>query len=306
MESKARLDLRDYDGLDRYSDGAIEDEVLARLEAGETPLSILRSGNEWPLLYHLSPERWNLLSWYAFRRGARLLEIGAGWGALTGLFLERGLEVTAVELSEKRSRINWLRHRRSDALRIAVGAFEAMRFDADFECVTLIGVLEYAAHFGMGEQPYNALLRRAADCLLPGGTLWIAIENPFGMQYFAGAPEDHAGRPFVSVEGYAPGKAEDEPAKTFSKRELTRMIEAVGLSVADCYYPMPDYKLPGCVVHASADDLFAQACLPSNRFAEATWRGFDETRALIHSAHSGLFGVFANSFLIAARKESPA
>lgn len=304
MEQGAVIDLRHYDGLDRYTDGAIEDAVIAQLESGAEPMDILRGGHEWPLLYHLSRERWNLLSWYDFVPGGSLLEIGAGWGALTGLFLERGLAVTAVELSAKRSQINRLRHRQCENLRIAVGRFEDMRFDASYDYATLVGVLEYAEQFGLGENPYEGLLTRAAACLKPGGTLFVAIENPFGMQYFAGAPEDHAGRPYVSIEGYAPSFRPDEPARTFPKDELLAMIARAGFTIDDCYYPMPDYKLPTCVVHENANDLFSFCCLPSKCYADHTWRAFDERRALENAARWGQFGLFCNSFLIVARKET--
>ena len=54
------LDISDWDGQDKYTDGEIEQELLKRLQAGETPEEILRSDTRYPVIYHFSPERHNL------------------------------------------------------------------------------------------------------------------------------------------------------------------------------------------------------------------------------------------------------
>ena len=40
-------------------------------------------------LYDLSDLRENLLEWYPFREGTRLLQVGSGYGALTGVYSEK-------------------------------------------------------------------------------------------------------------------------------------------------------------------------------------------------------------------------
>ena len=52
--------------------------------------------------------------------------------------------------------------------------------------------------------------------LSENGKLFIAIENRFGLKYWAGAREDHTGNYFESLEGYFG----NERVKTFSKKEL--------------------------------------------------------------------------------------
>ena len=54
-----------YKGTDRYSDGDIEDRILELVKAG-----VPENGPEdhsFPVLYHLSQARENILSWYDFR-----------------------------------------------------------------------------------------------------------------------------------------------------------------------------------------------------------------------------------------------
>ena len=55
-----------YKGTDKYSDGEIENEILEYLKT--TPESelemIFEKDSRWPVFYHLSPIRQNLVNWY--------------------------------------------------------------------------------------------------------------------------------------------------------------------------------------------------------------------------------------------------
>lgn len=95
-----RLNLEFYSGRDNYSDDDIEDDILNIVQRNDNVIDILADDARLPILYHLSPKRRNLLEWYPFRSEAALLEIGAGCGALTGLFCEKDSHVTAIELSK--------------------------------------------------------------------------------------------------------------------------------------------------------------------------------------------------------------
>ncbi len=64
----------------------------------------------FPVLYHLSRVRENILNWYPFQEDATCLEIGSGCGAISGLLCERMKKVVSVELSKQRADINMARH----------------------------------------------------------------------------------------------------------------------------------------------------------------------------------------------------
>jgi len=289
------LNLQYYKGPDTYSDGAVEDELLKIVEKPGEFMAVLARADRWPLLYHLSPERRNLLEWYPFRRAAALLEIGAGCGALTGLFTERLERVTAVELSARRSRIIERRHADKPNLEVMAGNFMDMPFGRSFDYVTLIGVLEYARIFIPAPDPYARLLRRIAAVLKPGGVLILAVENRLGLKYFAGARDDHTGRQFDGIEGYPADSAE-----TFTRDELGRLLRAGGFAEQTFYYPHPDYKLPA--------EIFSDACLPTANHALADAPNYDqerlklfnEQRAWATIIRDGKFAQFANSFLVLA------
>ena len=292
------LNLQYYKGPDAYSDGAIEDELLKLVEKPQEFMAVLARDDRWPLLYHLSPERRNLLEWYLFRRDAALLEIGAGCGALTGLFAERVAQVTAVELSAKRSRIIERRYADRPNLEIMAGNFTDMVFAHSFDYVTLIGVLEYTRAFIPTSDSYGKLLSRIAAVLKPGGVLIVAVENRLGLKYFAGARDDHSGRQFDGIEGYPAGGG----AETFSRDELSRLLRAGGFAEQTFYYPHPDYKLPA--------EIFSDACLPAANHLLADAPNYDQERLKLFSEQrafstiirDGKFPQFANSFLVLAAR----
>ena len=119
---KVFLDTTYYPGQDLYSDGAIEDEMLAiaRDCAPEEFNSVIRDRESWPILYHFSHIRENILSWLPFTGEEKVLEIGAGCGAVTGALCKKAKEVTSIDLSMKRSKINAYRHRDQENLKILV------------------------------------------------------------------------------------------------------------------------------------------------------------------------------------------
>lgn len=290
------LNLKFYKGEDLYSDGDIEDRLLELCESGRDLQEIVRECDDWPILYHLSDLRENVLDWYGFSPEGTLLEIGAGCGALTGLFCRKTARVTAIDLSRRRSAINAARNGKYGNLEILVGNFEDIRIEETFDYVTLIGVLEYAGYYISGREPYLEMLRRVRSFLKPGGRLIIAIENKFGLKYWAGAPEDHTGGLFDGIGDYAAGKE----VRTFSRPELIRLLKEAGFAKQEFFYPMPDYKLP--------DTIYSDHFLPRPGMLGSAPAAYDRERlALFHEPtvweallNDGQFPYFANSFLVFA------
>ena len=286
-----------------YSDGLAENQLYAKLR--ENPnYSAARNGTPWPSWveeYHLSPRRLNLLSWFPFDAKGTALEIGAGCGALTGLLCRRLSRVVAVEYSRQRALITAQRHAQCSNLEVVVGGLQDFVTDEKFDYISVIGVLEYAGTYYGGADPYKSFLVKLRDMLRPNGVLILAIENKIGLKYLCGAQEDHTGRVFDSIYDYPhPGKV-----RTFNKKELSALLCEAGLPHMEWYYPLPDYKLPVQVISddcavAYTDSIWS--LLP----ARTAWRRrkqiISERRLGRTLMQAGLFGEFANSFLIFARR----
>ncbi|MBR5968958.1 MAG: class I SAM-dependent methyltransferase [Lachnospiraceae bacterium] len=296
MIGKVAMNYRHYTGADLYSDGAVEDELLTIVmnhHPSEFP-SIIEQRPSWPVFYHLSALRGNIVDWIPIPRGAKILEVGSGCGAVTATLSQRGAQLTCVELSKKRSLINAYRNRDREGITIHVGNFKDIEPDLDrsFDYIFLIGVFEYGASYIGGEHPFETFLYLLQRHLAPGGRIVIAIENRLGMKYLAGCREDHAGRYFAGVEGYAPG----DPARTFSKPALVRLMRNAGIQEYHFYYPYPDYKF--------TQMLHSDQYLPRpGEFADNV-RNFDAERLLLFNEKYALesmiadrtYPEFANSF----------
>ena len=241
--SPASLDLTYYGGSDLYSDGDIEDEILAFVrenppKAYEDYISRRRN---WAVLYHLSYLRQNILAGVGISKGDTVLEIGSEMGAITGKLCEMARSVTCVELSKRRSEINAHRNRGADNLTIYVGNFETIESHLEqFDVVTLIGVFEYGRSYIHSAEPYKDFLGIALCHLKTDGRLYIAIENRLGLKYFAGCREDHVGMNFEGIEGYT----NTNGAVTFSREEFERLFAECGVTDYRFMYPYPDYKFP--------------------------------------------------------------
>lgn len=76
-----------YKGEDLYSDGEVEKEILEYVK--NTPINkyndVFLNDMRWPVFYHLTSIRQNMLNWYPFKNNSDILEIGAGLGAMTGV-----------------------------------------------------------------------------------------------------------------------------------------------------------------------------------------------------------------------------
>ncbi len=297
----AKLNLKYYTGKDYYSDGDIELKIYDIVKNNLNHLEqILEETKDWALIYHLSPLRHNLLKWYNFNKNGYLLEIGAGCGALTTLFVDKVKFVTAIELSKRRSEIVYYRCKEAKNLEIIVGNFENIKLKRKYDYITLIGVLEYAAKFFKTDSnPFLSMLRKVKNLLKENGTLIIAIENEFGIKYFSGSPEDHTGNVFEGLEGYT-----SSDIRTFGKDELINLILDAGFKDINFYYPYPDYKFPFLIYSdeymPDVASLFENVSLNLDRERSSL---FNENKVMSNLLLNSRLDFFANSFLIEVKNQ---
>ena len=295
---KVKLDYQFYPGKDLYSDGEIEDKILSIVKNAahvEYP-SIIEESRSWPILYHLSSLRGNIVDWLPIKSTDKVLEIGSGCGAITEKLAEKAKSVTCVDLSAKRSRINAYRNQDKDNIEIHVGNFSdiepSLGEDYDFAC--MIGVFEYGQSYIHTKTPYEDFLKIMMKHVKKEGCIVIAIENKFGLKYWAGCQEDHAGAYFCGLEGYPEGGS----ARTFTRPGLEKIFKNCGVENYSFYYPYPDYKFPTVI--------YSDRRLPHQGELTDNIRNFDRDRMVLFNEkyvfdgtiQDGLFDVFSNSYLV--------
>lgn len=295
-----------------YRDEA-ESRVLEVLESvsdrSSTSDELARHIADWPTRYHFSRARGHLLRPLALRPGMRVLDVGAGTGAVARALGERGARVVALEGSLERARAAAVRCGDLDTVEVVCGSLEAYADDGSFDLVCFVGVLEYAGSDAGGGLGAGAALERARGLLRPGGAVVVAIENQLGLKYLLGYPEDHLGRPFAGVEGYQG----PDGVRTWSRRALARLLSEHGLPGQRWLYPYPDYKLPSAILADRAFDEPDAATLvdalvrrPSSEAAGARPVACDDRRAHRVFLEAGLGRDVANSFLVVASAGEPA
>lgn len=299
---KVILNYDYYTGQDFYSDGSIEDELLeiVKNKTVDEYDQIIYEKASWPILYHLSHIRNNILSWYPISKNETILEVGSGCGAITGMLSEKAGSVTCIELSKKRSLINAYRNKDRENISIIVGNFQDIESSGleKYDVITLIGVLEYAGSYIESSNPYMDFLKIIAKHLNPQGKIIVAIENRLGLKYWAGCIEDHVGLYYEGIEGYP----RTQGIKTFSKIELENLINNMEGFSSSFYYPYPDYKLP--MIIYSDTYLPKIGDLDNNRrnFDHKRIETFNEKNVFDSLITNNLFPQFANSFLVEIKK----
>lgn len=250
-------------------------EMLAFLAAAESEPWRDAAQRLWPAevaAYATDPRRAAFQDLLPLPRGAAVLEIGAGLGAISAA-LARRFRVFALEGVEERARLLALRARQDQLadLHPLLGDWRRVAFaPGQFNGIILNGVLEWAAVGDPARDPRSAqiaFLRRAREWLAPGGWIYLAIENRFGWPELRGA-RDHSGLPFTSLmprwlarevcrraAPFRSGGNRGYRTYTYSHRGYRRLFAAAGLEIAQTYVCPKGYNLPLGLLPPRADAL---------------------------------------------------
>lgn len=255
---------------------------------------ILEADNRFEIFYHLSKIRQGILNWYPFDNTKSLLEIGGGYGALTGLFCSRCAKVTVTEKSKFRAECIAKRHSRHTHLKVYEGDPTEIDFGEKFDYIVWIGGLEWYRDGKRTKASYAEYVKKLMQSLKPDGKMLVAAENRYGVRYFCGDIEPHTGKCFDGIKGYPDGST----GYSFSKQELDDILRMAGFKERKFYYPMPDYEFPQLI--------YSQNCLPRTGLSERL-RPFchDRGKMIVSEnalyddlADNDVFPFFANSFLV--------
>lgn len=295
-----------------YMDGA--ESYLKRILGDAADLGIfspeLKSAvKDWPSMYHLSPYRATILDCLDLRkRESRVLELGAGCGAVTRWLGESFQEIHAVEGNYHRAGVAKLRCRDLNNVKVYTGNFLDLEINSSFDIATLIGVLEYSHMYhplykGAPHKAALSTLQLVFKALKNKGALILAIENKFGLKYFSGSREDHTGKHFDGIQGYPRA----DSAFTFSAVEMEQLLESAGFSAVEFHLPFPDYKLASTVINGNElpSKYFLHNWIETpfpDRSAGNRSLLFNESLAVRELAKSNMLKDLANSFLIVAYK----
>ena len=148
-----------------------------------------------------------------------------------------------------------------------------------------------------GNDPYGQFFEKLKEHLNPKGTVFLALDNRYGLQYFAGCKERLTGSYFEGLEGYP----NSEGVCTFSKSAVLEMVKKAGFSNVKTYYPYPNYRYMTALYTdqhlPSPGDLNTNLC----NFEEERVVLFDEGKVFDELISEGRFQEFSNSYIFALK-----
>lgn len=205
--------------------------------------------------YWMSDRRADFRSVLPKRHWDAVLEVGCGAGAIIYELARQadeayGLDacLESVQFLDRRAN-----HAGLDHLKVVHGAATELPFPDDrFDLLVLNGVLERVGYAGTFPEVFpsqQAALREARRCLRPEGTLYIGIENRFGMNYLLGARDEHTNLRWVNVMPRRLGnlyshlvQKRDFTAFTHSASGLSHMLGEAGFDQVEFWSPLPSYR----------------------------------------------------------------
>lgn len=251
----------------------ISSEVKALIDKyGEDIKQALQENSRLEYLYALSFIRENVLEWYPFKENASLLQVGSDYGALTGLFQKRLQRVVVLDDCQQNLEVNRLRHGEGGNVSYIHGSLEDLQEQKEqYDYVVFVGSLKASV---------QSQVRAAKNLLKQDGELIAAVCNKFGMKYRAGALRDE---------------------NSFSKKELFFLLEDEDGCV-ECYYPMPDYKMPSIIYSRRYLPLKGDLAHSLPLYDYPQYLLMDVGSAYDEVCEDGQFEEYANSFLAVWKK----
>ena len=196
-----------------------------------------------------------------------------------------------VETHLKNNYIDWLPVKNGEALLCVSENLENLEGMWDY--IVVSDAFARVPALFEGKAPYQKFFEKIKKHLRPNGHLILAVDNRYGLTYFAGSKERLTGKYFEGLEGYGTS----EGVYTFSKEAILSMTKESGFIFAKIYYPYPNYR------YMTA--LYTDAHLPSPGELSKNLCNYEEERAVLFDEAAvfdglikeGKFQEFSNSYL---------
>ncbi len=241
----------------------------------------------------LTDRRTAEFGWYGFEPNSKVLELGAGWGEVTGVLALKCGSVVAVEENLYKAQGICKRHADKDNLEVYAGDWHCLSGEGCYDYVIFHDVEKYLA--GRDNEQLSNLVRLLCTFLKPEGRLLMNIVNGYALKYWCGEPK-------TLRQPELPNMTDSSEKQGLSKREVEIELAKVDDIGYKFYYPMFDRHKP--------QQVFTDACLPdesSLKVMELYRRNknviLNDVREMYGSViKDGAYPFFAEAFLVECTK----
>lgn len=242
----------------------IDDEIQMLLKEHNGSIrDILAENSRLDVLYALSEQRELLLEWYDFDPHGSLLQVGADYGAMTGLFCTRVAKVTVLDTEEEALETARQRFSKATNIRFLCG---------DLKMAAEEGTYDYVVFAGTLSPSYKEEIQAAKALLKQSGVLIVTAANPLGMKYLAGARKEENG---------------------LLKPQLEALLEG-----GRFYYPMPDYRTPVTIYSDRYLPKKGDLTRVTPAYDYPPYHMMDMGETFDTVCEAGLFPQYANAYLV--------
>lgn len=295
-----KLNLEFYQKEEEKPEEEVEQKIKNNIGNYE---EVKKQDTDIDLMLALSGIRKNILNWYPFGQEDEILEIGAGYGEITGYLCEKVKQVTALELEKNKAQILAKRQEDKENLECIVGNLEQISLPQKFDYIIMLGQIEQASKwFPNSKKPEKEFLSSLSNMLKEKGKILLATDNKFGLQYWNGKKDLEQ---TLMYQNLAKDKTENG-TKLWSEKTLKEMIEEAGFSHHKFYYVFPDYKMPNLIYDENYKISREDISRNFQYYAKEELLNFNENEVYGQLLKEGkdIFRFFANSFLVEIAKET--
>jgi len=194
-------------------------------------------------------------------KSAAVLDYGCGFGTLSCIASSLAKEVVSLDVSSVYIRGLNLRIKEggyTNIFPIISDYYNFPFFENTFDLIIVNGVLEYIPCQNLTrphEEMVRDFIKALTHVLKPGGQIYIAIENRYGLNYLLGGKDEHTNLRFITV---FPRRLSDIYSKhcrgfpyrewTYSHKELKRLFTESAEFHQKLYAVLPDYRYPNTFI----------------------------------------------------------
>ena len=241
---------------------------------------IIEEDGRLEIILALSKLRENIVSWYPFKKQCKILEIGGGFGEITGILCDNASRVVTLEESKIKAETMAKRHKDRNNLEIIVGNLENIKLEEKFDYIVIMGIKN------------NNIISKAIELLNNEGIILTAFDNKFGVNQLATIKAN--GENLIN-------KKELQTLASFEKH-----LENLGLD-RKTYFVLTDYKLTN-VIFSEKFEMTQENMSRNITYYEPNdikiFNQNDIYRKILEEKNIDILKNFSNSFFIEIFKEN--
>lgn len=226
--------LYEESGFFSLEETKLEDEIINYIDNKENKIS-----NE--AFIQIGKFREQLVEWYPFEKEGTILEIGGGFGSVTGTLCNKMSKVVCLEVKKRRSEIIKKRWREKQNLEVIYSPGLKYNGNLKFDYVFIHDTAEsIQKYIRINNNTLCDYLLYIKQFLKKNGRVLFVSENRLGLKYFSGAIEEFSQKLFTGLnqfDGY-------NTIYSYTMNEIKMYAERSGFLKCNFYYLFPDCILP--------------------------------------------------------------